>query len=40
MWNDSEEARAVLIVDLWHPEIDAQARQKVRADLGVLHGVG
>ena len=30
-WNDSEQRRVVLIVDLWHPDLTAEEREAIRA---------
>ena len=36
MWNDGETPRAVLIIDLWHPEIrDESVRDVIRSVLGI-----
>jgi len=31
VWNDAESARAVLIVDVWHPQLSLAERDSVRA---------
>ena len=36
VWNDGETPRAVLIIDLWHPEIvDESVRDVIRSVLGI-----
>ena len=38
VWNDAGTTRAVLIVDLWHPELDEDARAAVRKHFGTGAG--
>ena len=36
VWNDGETPRAVLIIDLWHPEVvDESVRDVIRSVLGI-----
>lgn len=38
VWNDADSTRAVLIIDLWHPQLDEQAREAVRLQFGTGAG--
>lgn len=33
VWNNASSARVVLMIDVWHPELDEPARELVRAEL-------
>lgn len=40
VWNDSEESRALLLLDLWHPDVRAEERERIANMFAYATGKG
>ena len=40
VWNDSEESRVVLLLDLWHPDVRREERENIAHMFGYARGKG
>lgn len=40
VWNDSEESRVLLLLDLWHPDVRMEEREKISNMFNYARGKG